>query len=205
MKVTPGEVEVPVKFGFGVDAAEQKILLDYLPVVTTDIKQGRDSDNKQVGDSKQGDSPLERYNENLRAQLDKANVFSKFLDLRNANAKGISYVNRRRIIFAFSTPQNPFDTGRTEVQGTQLNQIHRIRSFLKFGITAALMTYKIRQVWKHLTVSKPDTGNRRNLRHLVHKRAKMLRYLKRIDRARYEILLDRLSLVPESVEGELVV
>jgi len=185
MKVTPGEIEVPVKFGFGVDAAEQKVLLDYLPVVTTDIKQGRDSDNKQ-GDSEQGESPLDRYKKNLGAQLDKTNIFAKFLDLRNANAKGISYVNRRRIIFAFSTPQNPFDTGRTEVQ-------------------VALLTYKIRQVWKHLTVAKSDTGNRRNLRHLVHQRAKILRYLKRIDRARYEILLDKLSLVPESVEGELAV
>ena len=52
---------------------------------------------------------------------------------------------------------------------------------------------------------KRDTGNRRNLRALVHQRARILRYLKRKSRARYDILLERLSLEPESVEGELVV
>lgn len=204
-KILIDEAKVPVKFfGYGVDAAEQKMLLDYLPVVTTDIKQGS-SDTKHGEDLEEEDSPKARYDKDLNAQRHKTEIFAKFLDLRNANAKGISYVNRRRIIFAFSTPQNPFDTGRTEVQGTQQNQVLRISPFLNFGITAALLTYKIRQVWKHLTASKSDTGNRLNLRQLVHQRAKILRYLKRIDRARYDIVLEKLALEPESVEGELVI
>jgi small subunit ribosomal protein S15 len=191
-KFTLGEVEVPTQVGFGVDAVEQKILLDYLPVVTADVAQ-------------RGESDPQFYENGIKTQLHKANMFAKILDLRNANAKGISYVNRRRIIFAFSTPQTPFDTGRTEVQGTQLNLVHQICPFLNFAIAVALLTYKIRSVWKHLTTSKSDTGNRRNLRQLVHKRAKMLRYLKRTSRARYDILLERLALEPESVEGELVI
>jgi small subunit ribosomal protein S15 len=52
---------------------------------------------------------------------------------------------------------------------------------------------------------KRDVANRRSLRMLIHQRAKLLRYLRRKDRDRYETILDRLALEPESVEGELVV
>lgn len=70
---------------------------------------------------------------------------------------------------------------------------------------AALLTYKIRKLWSHLLSFKRDVGNRRALRQLIHDRAKLLRYLKRQDRDRYETILDRLALDPEAVEGELVV
>ena len=50
----------------------------------------------------------------------KANLLAKALDLRNANAAGIAFENRRRIIKAFSMPENPYDTGRTEVQGAYI-------------------------------------------------------------------------------------
>lgn len=71
--------------------------------------------------------------------------------------------------------------------------------------SAALLTFKIRNLWNHLTKFKRDIGNRRSLRKLVHQRAKILKYLKRLDRDRYDRVLERLALAPESVEGELVV
>ncbi|KAF8801078.1 S15/NS1 RNA-binding domain-containing protein [Phlegmacium glaucopus] len=170
---TIGKVNVPKQFGFGVDTSEQKMLLDSLPVLTADMAQ-------------QGRLDMAGYSDNQGRQLQKANMFAKVLDLRNANAAGIAYENRRRIIYAFSSPERPFDPGRTEVQ-------------------AALLTYKIRKLWTHLTTFKRDVGNRRSLRLLVHERAKMLRYLRKTSRDRYETLLERLALEPESVEGELVV
>jgi small subunit ribosomal protein S15 len=39
----------------------------------------------------------------------------------------------------------------------------------------------------------------------VHKRAKLLKYLKRLDLNRYDKVLSRLALEAESVEGELVI
>jgi len=144
------------------------------------------ADMAQAAASQQEKLDQVSYERKVEAQRQTANMFAKVLDLRNANAQGIAYVNRRRIIFAFSTPQNPYDTGRTEVQ-------------------VALITYKIRNLWKHLTTFKRDTGNRRSLRLLIHQRAKMLRYLKKLSRSRYEDLLKKLSLDPESVEGELVI
>ncbi|KAG1889683.1 uncharacterized protein F5891DRAFT_1073275 [Suillus fuscotomentosus] len=87
---------------------------------------------------------------------------------------------------AFSPPGNPFDTGRPEVQ-------------------AALLTIQIRGLWKHLLTFRKDIDNRRGLRQLVHKRAKILKYLRKLDRDRYEAILPRLGLDAASIEGELVV
>lgn len=64
---------------------------------------------------------------------------------------------------------------------------------------------RIRTIWDHLNKFKKDVVSRRSLRLLVHKRAKILRYLKRVDRDRYERVLERLGLEAGSVEGELVV
>lgn len=72
-------------------------------------------------------------------------------------------------------------------------------------MAAALLTYQIRNLWTHLTAFRRDLGNRRGLRKLVHQRAKILKYLKGVDLDRYENILERLALEPESVEGELVV
>jgi small subunit ribosomal protein S15 len=72
-------------------------------------------------------------------------------------------------------------------------------------LLAALLTLKIRNLWNHLGQFKRDVANRRSLRRLVHQRAKLLKYLKRTDRDRYEFVLGRLGLKPGAVEGELVV
>lgn len=71
--------------------------------------------------------------------------------------------------------------------------------------TAALLTYKIRNLWNHLQAYKRDVANRRGLTKLVHQRAKILKYLKNVDRDRYDALLEKLGLEPDAVEGELVV
>ena len=52
---------------------------------------------------------------------------------------------------------------------------------------------------------KKDLRGRRSIRLLVHQRQKMLKYIKRLDRDRYDRILERLALEPEAVEGELVV
>lgn len=160
-----GTINVPRQTAWGVGEKEQSLLFQTLPMLTAN----------HVG--KPGADKVEH---------DKANKFARLIDLRNADAGGIAFENRRRIVAAFSTPANPFDTGRPEVQ-------------------AALLTYKIRKLWGHLDKFRRDVGNRRSLRKLVHQRAKILKYLKRLDRDRYDIVLSRLALEPESVEGELIV
>ena len=62
---------------------------------------------------------------------------------------------------------------------------------------------QIRNLWEHLTRCRKDVANHRSLRVLLHKRAKILKYLKNKDADRYERILERLGLEPEAVEGEI--
>ncbi|KAK1235849.1 hypothetical protein PQX77_000915 [Marasmius sp. AFHP31] len=173
-----GTVQEPQQYAFAITKAEASELFGSLPILSTQIMTQTRATGVQ--------ETIELGQESGDRELRKANLFAKVVDLRNADADGIAYENRRRIIEAFSGPENPFDPGRTEVQ-------------------AAILTYRIRNLWNHLTKFKRDVGNRRGLRQLVHHRAKVLKYLKRTNRDRYDILLERLGLEPESVEGELVV
>jgi len=102
-----GELEMPKAFGYGVKNAEKKLLFEDLPQatihMTSQVRHRSISEDSITADSEK--------------EIRKANLLVKALDLRNANAAGIAYENRRRIVEAFSTPDNPFDPGRTEVQG----------------------------------------------------------------------------------------
>ncbi|KAJ7172321.1 hypothetical protein C8R46DRAFT_947329 [Mycena filopes] len=175
--------QIPLYKAFGVADAEEKTLFRILPQMSTDVTTSGSSLNtgsQQVNElNKLVDSVQQRE------QFKVAN-FARVIDLRNSDAGGIAYENRRRIILAFSTPENPFDPGRTEVQ-------------------VAILTYRIRKLYAHLIRCKKDVQNKLSLRKLVHKRAKLLKYLRREARARYDVLLNRLGVEPEAVEGELKV
>ena len=106
-----GEVKIPSHLSFGIEGGEEKkLLFEVLPTLTT-----------QRGVTTFEEDTVERAKAAMKEELQKANMFARLVDLRNANAKGLAYENRRRIIGAFSTPQPPNDTGRPEVQGTCLN------------------------------------------------------------------------------------
>ncbi|TRM70440.1 hypothetical protein BD626DRAFT_477444 [Schizophyllum amplum] len=173
-----GTVEMPKRLAYGVHEEEKKLLFRYLPYLssTTEVLTMHDNDPRKVEAIAAGEA----------AERQKASNFAKLVDLRNTNAAGLAYENRKRIIATFSDPAKPHDPGRTEVQ-------------------VALLTYQIRKLYTHLRNFKRDVGNRLPLRKLVHQRAKLLRYLKRTDRARWNILLDRCGLEADAVEGELIV
>lgn len=67
------------------------------------------------------------------------------------------------------------DTGTTEVQ-------------------VSLMTSRIKDLTEHFKKHKKDAHSRRGLQHLVNKRRKLLKYLKRKDMARYKTLIVSLGL-----------
>jgi len=99
---------MPQDLGYGVQNAEKTLLFEHLPMATLHM-------TSRV--RKSSSFTKEMQEEDERTELRKVNLLAKALDLRNANAAGIAYENRRRIIEAFSTTENPFDSGRTEVQG----------------------------------------------------------------------------------------
>ncbi|THH10392.1 hypothetical protein EW145_g1360 [Phellinidium pouzarii] len=195
---TGGDVQPPLYANFGLDGLDgvesldyqKKFFFEHLPDATKYSEIAPEIADKLVA----VDGAVKLLNpEDVRMyltvqdkELEKARQLARMVDLRNANARGIAFENRRRIIAAFSPTGNTSDSGYPEVQ-------------------VALLTMKIRNVWSHLLERKKDLHGRRAVRLLVHQRAKMLKYIKRIDRDRYDRILQRVALEPESVEGELVV
>lgn len=102
-----GKLQLPEILNFGVSEAEKELLFETLPVL------GAEMTTRNVPAFK-----LHEVGKVAEAEeLSKANTLAVLADLRNANAGGIAYANRRRIVEAFSEPGKPNDTGRPEVQG----------------------------------------------------------------------------------------
>jgi len=176
-----GPLELPKNFqwGIGGDEKVQNFLFDALPNVSSQHQ----IHNPDVANTSNAER---RLIQNQWKELQNAHLFSRLVDLRNSSATGIALENRRRCVEAFSEPGKPNDTGRPEVQ-------------------AALLTMKIRRLSIHLQRNTKDISNRRNIRKLVHARAKMLKYLRRLDRDRFENVMKRLGMEESSIEGELIV
>lgn len=60
-------------------------------------------------------------------------------------------------------------------------------------------------MFKHLEDFPHDLKSGRSIRTMVHKRANVLKYLKRKDEIRYNEILPKLCLTRKNVEGELIV
>lgn len=101
-----GDIELPPHLNYGVSGEAKELLFEVLPPLSAQTG---------VKFTKDVASVMAEATERERA---KANMFAKVLDLRNANAKGLAFENRRRCIETFSPPGKPNDTGRPEVQGT---------------------------------------------------------------------------------------
>lgn len=120
-----GEVPVPKYTNYGVQEAEQSRLFETLPVLTVEahvqsMLDHAKKENRNVPLLPQEMVPLAQVAQQSgeEKELAKAVMLARLVDLRNANARGIAYENRRRCVAAFSAPGNPNDTGRPEVQGT---------------------------------------------------------------------------------------
>lgn len=85
----------------------------------------------------------------------------------------IDKAQKQTIINEFKLHEN--DTGSPEVQ-------------------IALLSKRINYLTDHFKIHKKDHHSRRGLLKLVSQRRKLLDYLKRLDKERYERLIDRLEL-----------
>lgn len=61
-------------------------------------------------------------------------------------------------------------------------------------VQVSLITGRIKYLTEHFKVNKKDFHSRRGLQHLVNKRRKLLKYLKRSDQDRYQTLIKKLEL-----------
>ncbi|KAI9470749.1 MAG: hypothetical protein EXX96DRAFT_585610 [Benjaminiella poitrasii] len=120
--------------------------------------------------------------EALKAEQQKLTTFQKIIGLQNANAKAIQIWNVHQAIDWFKRKEG--DTGSPEVQ-------------------AAILTVRIHNLNSHLNQHRKDKHNYKQLRNMVHQRAKILKYLKTRDATRYYQCLNNLGLEPRAVEGEI--
>ena len=111
-----GSVAMSKHLSYGVGEREKEILFDTLPqlsalhsVASTSSFGGQGNVSATKLQQQHDEAiPIERF---------KTRMLARVISLKNANAKGIAFENRRRIIAAFSEPPNPHDPGRPEVQG----------------------------------------------------------------------------------------
>jgi len=120
----------------------------------------------------------------LKVEQHKADVVKQIISLQNANARAIGLWNIQRCIDWFGRKEG--DTGSPEVQ-------------------AAILSVRIQNLHSHLQQHKKDRHNYRQLRTLIHQRAKILKYLKTKSLTRYQTCLGELGLQPRAVEGEIIV
>lgn len=201
-----GDVALPKHVNYGVTKEDAQLLFGTLPALVRESTGDRSVREQDIGWQSSPEQLEKMTQEATEKERTKAEMLARVIDLRNANAGGIAYENRRRIVEAFSEPGKPGDVGRTEVQGALFSDLlFTPAEQLCLCPVVAIMTLRIRTLWSHLTRHKKDVMNRLSLRKLIHHRARMLKYLKRTDADRYEILLSRIGVEPGAVEGELIV
>ena len=111
------ELRLPAYMNYGIGENEKDALFEVLPRLSTE--------GQVAAAGKSAPAEIEKtWKEQEFAELRKSALFARLVDLRNANARGIAYENRRRIVAAFSEPENPNDTGRPEVQGVSFSSFH---------------------------------------------------------------------------------
>jgi small subunit ribosomal protein S15 len=114
-----GSVAMPKHSNYGVGEREKELLFDTLPqlsalhsvALASSIRNRESVPPEKLQQEHDEAIPIERF---------KTRMLARVISLKNANAKGIAFENRRRIIAAFSEPSNPHDSGRSEVQGAFL-------------------------------------------------------------------------------------
>ncbi|CAJ0823623.1 3994_t:CDS:10 [Entrophospora sp. SA101] len=181
---------------FLLNKKDEKFLFEITPKAvaatetTTDIKNPPtilDSANK-IDDENSSTETLDGKSLEIKVrektEIEKVQVLKKLVSLQNSDAKAIQLYNIQKAIEEFGG--NERNTGTPEVQ-------------------AAVYTVRILNLHDHFKKFHKDLDNYRSLRHLVHKRQKILKYLKRVNLERYYKCLERLGLDASVIEGEIVI
>ncbi|KAJ9103115.1 hypothetical protein QFC21_002537 [Naganishia friedmannii] len=152
-----------------------------------------------------------RAAEETPAQVQASEQLMRILDLRNAASRGIRTVNVRRIVEVFGGPVDASAPESSSTPSPSTTPAERLDTGSS-QVQAAILTHRIRLLADHIAANPRDVHNRKNLRALVHQRAKILRYYKkRVSRSNgeglevYEELLDKIGVDRRAVEGEITV
>ncbi|KAI8800047.1 hypothetical protein BJ742DRAFT_780791 [Cladochytrium replicatum] len=111
---------------------------------------------------------------------EKAEMVRRILSIGNASAEARRKFNIARVVETFG--RRPFDSGSPEVQ-------------------AAVFTVRIKAIQDHLETHKKDMSTKRKLEGWIGKRAKILRYLRRMNLGQYVVVCRALGVDPNAIRG----
>lgn len=185
-----------------IDQTELQNSLEYSKELTTPAK----ASNPDTVDPQIAAEELARHLELHRNALE---AMSRILNLSNGNSKDRMRVNIQKCIESFgrhntdsALPSKPV----AAVQGSHSEKAPRAGPDTGSSeVQVAILTTKILNLSKHLEGTRKDKHNKRNLRILVHKRQKLLRYLRRKERGgpRWQNLVESLGLSDAAWKGEI--
>ena len=107
----------------GVEGQEEQLefFFKHLPDTSVEVQASKELLEELVAKRNNEDALDKKYKDELARirenEQKKKEQLARLIDLRNANARGIAFENRRRIIAAFSRSGNTSDSGYPEVQG----------------------------------------------------------------------------------------
>lgn len=137
-------------------------------------------------------------------------ALSRITTLENASNKDKRHANIRRIVETFGRHETDQHLRQKPLADGQTERIEKIRGGPDTGsseVQIAILTAKIRVLAKMLAGRKgnKDKHNKKNLRLLLHRRQKLLKYMQRNERGsgRWEHMIKTLGLTPATWEKQI--
>lgn len=156
------------------------------------------------------DSAEDRQQQHDEMHAKASEALRRITAMDNASGKDRRHANIRRIVSEFGrhetdkflAPRAPSINPNTEAKVPRAGP-----DTGSSEVQIAILTEKIRTLSKSLEINRgyKDNHNKRNLRLLIHRRQKLLRYMERKERGsdRWTNLLEKLGLTPATWKGEI--
>ncbi|KAL4817917.1 hypothetical protein BDW67DRAFT_158113 [Aspergillus spinulosporus] len=179
--------------------------LDYSKHLTSPIE----NPNRATADPQLEKESAERHLEEHRNACE---AISRIVDIRNGNTADQMRLRIQKCIETFGRHNTdktlPPKPASVPPEGATVHLQKTPRVGPDTGspeVQVAILTAKILNLSRHLETTNKDKHNKRNLRLLVHKRQKLLRYLRKKERGgpRWKNLMETLGLSDASWKGEI--
>jgi ribosomal protein S15 len=162
--------------------------------------------DRDMADPQLENETAERH---LQEHVNAQEAINRIVSLNNGNAEDRTRVNIQKCIETFGRHQT--DTFLPPKPAAAVQESHpekAPRAGPDTGspeVQVAILTTKILNLSQHLENTNKDKHNKRNLRLLVHKRQKLLRYLRKKERGgpRWQHLVETLGLSDAAWKGEI--
>ncbi|CAL5867454.1 uncharacterized protein PFLUO_LOCUS1673 [Penicillium psychrofluorescens] len=195
----------PGSLNYAINSTELERALQF----SKDLAEPLENPNRDTADPQHEKEALELHDKEHR---DAQEAIDRIVNLNNANSKDHVRLNIQKCIEQFGRHNTdsilPPKPSAVLPDGATLHseKVPRVgRDTGSAEVQAAILTVKILNLSRHLETSNKDKHNKRNLQILVHKRQKLLRYVRQKERGgpRWQHLIETLGLSDATWKGEV--